>query len=77
MANPTRIEVNCETGEVLEITLSDAEVAELEAQAAQAEADRIAREAEATALAALKASARAKLVAGQPMTEEEAATIVL
>lgn len=77
MPNPTRIEVNCETGEVLEITLTDAEVLELEAQAAQAEADRIAREAEATALAALKASARAKLVAGQPMTEEEAATIVL
>lgn len=77
MPNPTRIEVNCETGEVLEITLTDAEVLQLEAQAAQAEADRIAREAEADALAALKASARAKLVAGQPMTEEEAATIVL
>jgi len=77
MPNPTRIEINCETGVESIIELTDAEVAELEAQAAQAEADRIAREAEATALAALKASARAKLVAGQPMTEEEAATIVL
>jgi len=31
----------------------------------------------ATALAALKTSAKAKLVAGEPLTEEEAATIVL
>jgi hypothetical protein len=77
MPNPTRIEINCETGVESIIELTDAEVAEMEAQAAQAEADRIAREAEATALAALKASARAKLVSGQPMTEEEAATIVL
>ena len=29
------------------------------------------------AVAALKTSARAKLVAGQPLTEEEAATLVL
>lgn len=31
----------------------------------------------ALALAALKASARAKLVAGQPLTEEEAATLII
>ena len=31
----------------------------------------------ATALAALKASAKAKLVAGTPLTEEEAATLVI
>jgi len=77
MPNPTRIEINCTTGVESIIELTDAEVAEMEADAAAAEADRIAREAAATALAALKASARAKLVSGQPMTEEEAATIVL
>jgi hypothetical protein len=31
----------------------------------------------AVALAALKASAKAKLVAGEPLTEEEAATVVI
>lgn len=77
MPNPTKIEVNCTTGETVEIELTDAEVAELQAQGEleiqrKAEAD-----AAAEALAALKASAKAKLVAGTPLTEEEAATIVL
>jgi len=35
------------------------------------------QEAAAEALAGLKASARAKLVAGTPLTEEEAATLVI
>ena len=57
MPNPTRIEVNCTTGEVLEIELTDAEVAELAYQAElaadqKAEDDRIAAE-RATAKAAL------------------------
>ena len=34
MPNPTRIEVNCITGEVLEIELTDEEVAQREADAA-------------------------------------------
>jgi hypothetical protein len=37
----------------------------------------IAREDEAQAKEDLKASARAKLIAGEPLTEEEASTIVL
>ena len=41
---------------------------------ATAEAERVAA---ADALDALKASARAKLVAGTPLTEEEAATLVI
>ena len=77
MPNPTRIEINCETGVESIIELTDAEVAELEAQAAQAEADRVAREEAAEALAALKASAKAKLIAGQPLTAEEADTLVI
>ena len=82
MPNPTRIEVccdkSCENYQVAqEIELTDAEVAEMEAQAAIAEADRVAREAEIEALAALKASAKAKLIAGQPLTAEEADTLVI
>ena len=38
---------------------------------------REAEEAEATALANLKDSAKAKLIAGEPLTEDEANTIVL
>lgn len=71
------IEVNCETGEVVERPLTQEEISANEAAAAQAEADRIAAETAAAELAALKASARAKLVAGQPLTEAEAATLVL
>ena len=82
MTTPTRIEVCCDPAcenhnipQVIELTPE--EIAQMEADAEQAEADRVAREAEAAALAALKTSARAKLVAGQPLTEEEAATLVL
>lgn len=58
---PTRIEVNVETGEVKEIALTAAEIAERDQQAAQAEADRVAREAAAQAEADAKLSAQAKL----------------
>jgi hypothetical protein len=71
------IEVNCETGEVTERPLTADELAQREADAAKAEADRAAEQAAADAKAALKASAKAKLVAGQPLTEEEAETLVL
>lgn len=73
----TKIVVNCETGVTEEIELTAEEIAELEAAQAQAEVDRVAREAEAEALAALKASAKAKLVAGEPLTEEEASTLIV
>lgn len=68
---------NCETGEVVEVPLSAEEIAEHEAMTADLEERRAAAEAAAEALAALKASAKAKLIAGTPLTEEEAATIVL
>lgn len=68
---------NCETQEetLVEFTPEEYAQAELAAIAtAEAEAQ---RQAEAEALVALKASARAKLVAGQPLTEAEAATLVV
>ena len=75
--NFTIVETNCTTGETVVRDMTADEVTQL---LADREAGRIAREAleaEQQALAALKASAKAKLVAGQPLTEEEAATIVL
>jgi hypothetical protein len=77
MPNPTRIEINCETGVESIIELTDAEVAQMQADAAVAEADRVTREAAAAALATLKASAKAKLIAGTPLTQAEADTLVI
>ena len=71
------IEVNCETGEVIERPLTTEELAQREADAVAFAAAEAERAAAAEALAALKASARAKLVAGTPLTEEEAATLVI
>jgi hypothetical protein len=77
MANPTRIEINCTTGVESIIELTDAEVAQMEADAAAAAVRKAEEDAAAEALAALKASAKAKLVAGTPLTEAEAATLVI
>lgn len=77
MTTLNKVIVDCSTGEETIIPLTAEEIADMEAAAAQAAIDQAAREAEAEALAALKASARAKLVAGTPLTEEEAATLVI
>jgi hypothetical protein len=73
----TKLVVNCETGETIELPLTAEEIADREAMAEQIEAQRIAAESESTRLDALKASAKAKLVAGQPLTADEADTLVL
>jgi hypothetical protein len=72
-----KIEHNCTTGEVLEIPLTEEEIAQLATDAAAIAARKAEADAAAEALATLKASAKAKLVAGTPLTEAEAATIVL
>jgi hypothetical protein len=77
MPNPTRIEINCETGVESIIELTDAEVAQMESDAQAATERKAEEDAAAQALADLKASARAKLVAGTPLTTEEAATLVI
>ena len=77
MARPTRIEINCETGVESIIELTDAEIAEMEAANLAWQQKQAEQKAAAEALAALKTSAKAKLVAGQPLTEEEAATLVI
>jgi len=73
----TKVVVDCSTGEQTIVPLTAEEIAQREADAAafaEAEAARVAAE---EAKAALKASAKAKLVAGQPLTEEEAAVLVI
>ena len=77
MTNPTRIEIDCSTGIESIIELTDAEVAQMEVDAQAATARKAEEDAAKAALADLKASARAKLVAGTPLTEEEAATLVI
>ncbi len=72
---PTKLVINCETGEREIIPLTAEEIAEREAMAAQAEQERLAREAEETAKAEAKASGLAKLLA-LGLTEEEAAALL-
>ena len=75
MSTPIAIEVNCETGEVVERPLTAEEIAQRDADAAAAaaaEAERITAE---EAKAAAKASAIAKLAA-LGLTEDEAAALV-
>ena len=74
---PTKIVVDCSTGEQQILELTAQEIAQRDQDAADAAARREEEEAAAAALAALKASAKAKLVAGTPLTEEEAATLVI
>ena len=73
----TKVIVDCSTGEQKIVPLTAAELAQRDQDAAAAAEAQAEREAAAAALEALKASARAKLVAGTPLTEEEAATLVL
>jgi hypothetical protein len=63
MSRPTRIEVNCETGVETIIELTDAEIAQMEADAAAAAARRAEEDAAKAAAEEAKASAQAKLAA--------------
>jgi hypothetical protein len=74
---PTKLVVNCATGESQTIELTDAEIAQREADAAAYAEQKAAEEEAAAEKAALKESAKAKLVAGQPLTAEEASVLVI
>ena len=73
----TKLVHNCETGVTEEIPLTAEEIAQREADAAAWAVEQAAREAEAKALAELKASAILKLTSGKPLTEAEAKTLVV
>lgn len=63
MSRPTKIVVDCSTGVEEIIELTDAEIAQMEADAAEAAARRAEQEAAEAAAAEAKASAQAKLAA--------------
>ena len=65
---PTKIVVDCSTGIATEVELTAEEIAQMEADAVKAEADRVAAEEEA----ALKAAQKAELLAKLGISEEEA-----
>ena len=67
-----KVIVDCSTGETTIVPLTAEEIAELEAAAEKAEADRLAAEAEAKA----KADARATILKKLGLTEEEAAVLL-
>lgn len=60
---PTKVIVDCSTGEQAIIELTDAEIAEMQAAQEQAEANRVKAEADAQAVQAAKEAAQAKLAA--------------
>jgi len=72
MTRPTRVEVNCTTGETSIIELTDAEIAQMEADAAEAETQRKAEE----KAAADKAAARAAILDRLGLTADEAAILL-
>lgn len=71
---PTKLIVDCTTGEQTIVELTDEEIAEREAMAAQALADRLEQEAADQARAEAKASAQTKLAA-LGLTEAEIAAL--
>jgi len=73
----TRLEINAQTGEEIEYELTAEEIAQLEEQKAEAIQQFEAEEVERLAKIALKESAKQKLISEQPLTPEEAATIVI
>ena len=72
-----KIVVDCSTGKTTITPLTAQEIAERDQAAAKYAQDKAKAEADAQALAALKESAKAKLVAGEPLTEDEAAALVI
>ena len=67
-----KVIVDCSTGEQTIVPLTDEEIAELEAAAAEAEAERVAAE----EAAAAKEAARAEILAKLGLTAEEAAVLL-
>jgi hypothetical protein len=63
MPNPTKLIVDCSTGISTEVELTDAEVAQREADAATYAVEQATKEAAEAAKAAAKASGEAKLAA--------------
>ena len=74
---PKKLIVDLASGTQQYVDLTPEEIEQRELDAIAAATAQAEREEAAEALATLKASAKAKLVAGEPLTEAEAATLVI
>lgn len=74
---PKKLVVNVTDGTSQYVDLTPAEIAQRDQDAAAVAEQEAIRQAEIEAKEALKASARAKLIAGETLTEEEAAVLVI
>jgi hypothetical protein len=74
---PMKLVANLETGITALIPLTPEEIQQRELDAITFATKKAEEETEAQRLSNLKASAKAKLIAGQPLTAEEADTLVL
>lgn len=72
-----KVIVDCSTGESITVPLTAEELEQRELDRIAYEAQEAERLAQEQALADLKASAKAKLIAGEPLTEAEANTLVI
>lgn len=72
----TKIVVDCATGKQTVLPLTPAEIAQRDQDAAAFAEAEAQRKAEAERIEALKASAKAKLISGDKLTEEEANAIL-
>ena len=73
----TKTEYNCTTGETTITPLNEEEIADYQKRQAESTAIREAEEARIATIQALKNSAKQKLIAGEPLTAEEADTLVI
>lgn len=76
-AEYTVAELNCATNTTTYRSMTADEITAYEQLRSDALAAEAEKEAKAQALADLKTSAKAKLVAGEPLTEDEAAVLVI
>ena len=74
---PKKLVVDLEKGTEEYIELTDAEIQERELQAIELATRKAELEAEEKRVADLRASAKAKLTAGEPLTDEEAAVLTI
>lgn len=74
---PKKLIVDLEKGTHEYVDLTPQEIAEMDQRQAESAEQQLLREQDAAAKEALKESAKAKLVAGEPLTEDEAAVLVI
>lgn len=73
---PKKLIVDCSTGITTEVELTAEEIAQMETDRLAYEAQQAAELAEQERIAGVKASAKAKLIAGEPLTTEEASLLI-